>query len=121
MERVIKSGVGWRVGWNVTAPKFKALIGSDDWSLELTEAEWQDFCRLLNQLVTTMQQMQTELMDEEAIAIEVESPLLWIEATGYPHAYNLHLILLTGRRGEGSWAATAISELWQAIQAIQVF
>ena len=118
---MIKSGNGWRIGWDATAPDYQGLVGTDDWSLELTAAEWEDFCRLLTQLVAAIQQMQTELMDEEAIAIEVESELLWLEAEGYPHAYNLHLILMTGRRAEGSWAAAAVPELYQAMQGMQVF
>jgi len=121
MQRVIKSGAGWRVGWDPSASTYPALVGNEDWSLELTHLEWQDFCRLFAQLVDTITAMQAELMDEEAIAIEVESDHLWLEAEGYPHAYSLHLILLTGRRAEGSWGATAVPELWQAVQAIQVF
>jgi len=39
MERVIKSGLGWRVGWNPNAVEFKGLVGGDDWAIELTEAE----------------------------------------------------------------------------------
>lgn len=121
MDRVIKSGQGWRIGWDGAASTYPALVGNEDWSLELTEAEWQDFCRLFAQLVETIALMQAELMDEEAIAIEVESDLLWLEAEGSPGAYTLHLILLTGRRAEGTWAATAIPDLWRAVQAIQVF
>jgi hypothetical protein len=121
MDRVIKSGEGWRIGWDGAAATYPALVGNEDWSLELTAAEWQDFCHLLAQLVETIAVMQSELMDEEAIAIEVESDLLWLEAEGYPDAYTLHLILLSGRRAEGTWGATAISDLWQAVQAIQVF
>ncbi len=121
MGRIIKRGKGWQIGWDADAIDFKGLVGSDDWALELTEAELNDFCRLFAQLVETMEQMATELMDEESITIEVESDLLWLEAEGYPHAYTLHLILTTGRRAEGRWAAAAVSELWQAVQAIQVF
>ena len=121
VDRLIKSGAGWRVGWDPAAEQFKGLVGADDWAFELTEAEFNDFCRLFNQLVETIAHMQTALMDEEAIAIEVESDRLWLEAEGYPHAYVLHLILLTGRRGEGSWQTDAIPQLWQALQSIQVF
>ena len=121
MGGIIKRGQGWQIGWDADAIDFKGLIGTDDWAVELTEAELNDFCRLFAQLVETMTQMQTELMDEEAITIELESDLLWLEAEGYPHAYTLHLILLTGRRAEGRWAAAAVPELWQAVQALQVF
>ncbi|MDX2228630.1 MAG: DUF1818 family protein [Leptolyngbyaceae cyanobacterium bins.349] len=121
MERLIKAGQGWRVGWDAAALIYPALVGTEDWSLELTAAEWQDFVRLFSQLVEAMRAMQAELMAEETIAIEVESDLLWLEAEGYPHAYTLHLILLTGRRAEGTWTPSAVSGLWQAMQAMQVF
>ncbi|MFN6180187.1 MAG: DUF1818 family protein, partial [Dolichospermum sp.] len=39
MERVIKSGTGWRLGWNPDALTFKGLVGTEDWAIELTEAE----------------------------------------------------------------------------------
>ncbi len=50
MEKILKYGSGWRLGWNTTATVYKGLIGGDDWAIELTEAEWQDLRRLLSQL-----------------------------------------------------------------------
>ncbi|MFM6050382.1 MAG: DUF1818 family protein, partial [Sphaerospermopsis kisseleviana] len=50
MQKVIKSGTGWRIGWNPDAPEFKGLVGTDNWAVELTKVELDDFCRLLNQL-----------------------------------------------------------------------
>jgi hypothetical protein len=119
--RIIKRGEGWQVGWDGAEIDFQGLVGTDDWALELTEAELNDFGRLFAQLVATMEKMKAELMAEESIAIELESDLLWLEAEGYPDAYTLHLILLTGRRGEGRWAATVVPQLWQAVQTLQVF
>jgi hypothetical protein len=121
MPRQLKSGQGWRLGWNPDTPNFCGLVGSDDWAIELTAAELDDFCRLVVQLATTMQQMAQELMDEERISCEVESPLLWLEAQGYPQAYTLHLILLTGRRAEGTWSEMAVPALVQAAQVLRVF
>lgn len=121
MARMVKSGVGWRIGWDAEAEPFKGLVGSDDWALELTEGELQDFCRLLHQLVETMAQMSRELMDEEKIACEAESDRLWLETEGYPHAYSLHLMILTGRCGEGHWAAAAVPALAQAARSLNVF
>ncbi|MBE9182373.1 DUF1818 family protein [Oculatella sp. LEGE 06141] len=121
MARQIKSGAGWRIGWDAAAPDYVGLVGSDDWAIELTEAELNDFCRLIGQLAIAMGQMATELMDEEKISCEVESDLLWLEAEGYPHAFTLRLILHTGRRGEGNWAASAVSELARAAQTLKVF
>ena len=121
MERLIKSGSGWRIGWNPQADKYQGLVGSDDWAIELTEAELDDFCRLVTELVTTINQMQAELMDKERIACEAESNLLWLEVEGYPHAYSLRLILNRGRRCEGNWAEGVASELADAAQRLKVF
>jgi len=120
-ERLIRSGPGWRIGWNPEASQYKGLVGGDAWAVELTEAELNDFCRLLEQLAQTMIQIAAELMDEEKIACEAESDLLWMEAEGYPQAYSLRFILNTGRRSEGSWPKEAVPALMQAAQMLKVF
>jgi hypothetical protein len=120
-DRILKSGRGWRLGWNPTATEYQGLVGSEHWALELTLAEFKDFCRLLLQLAETMQQMSTELMDEEHIACELESPLLWLEASGYSHAYSIRLILQQGRRCEGSWPSIVVLDLLHAVQTITCF
>lgn len=121
MERVIKSGTGWRLGWNPDALQFKGLVGTEDWAIELTEAELNEFFRILNQLADTMKHLATELMEEEKIACEAESDLLWMEVEGYPQSYNLRFILNTGRGAEGKWEASAVSGLLQAIGMLKVF
>jgi len=120
MARHIKQGNGWRLGWDPDAPIYKALVAGESWSLELTEPEFQDFCRLTNQLDDTMTSMAAELMDAERITCEAESEWLWLEVEGVPHAYSLHMILLQGRRGEGEWSVTAVSELLQALPKLVV-
>lgn len=114
MEKILKYGSGWRLGWDSKAAIYKGLIGGDDWAIELTESEWQDLRRLLSQLTATMAAMATELMDEESIACEAESELLWLEAAGFPDNYSLRLILYQGRGCEGNWSATALPELLAA-------
>jgi hypothetical protein len=96
-------------------------VGTEEWALELTDVEMADFCRLLQQLVASMQAIAPELMDDEKIACEAESDLLWLEVEGYPHSYSLHLILLQGRRGEGCWQSAAVPELLQALESVKVF
>ncbi len=120
-ERLLKTGTGWRLGWNPQAREYQGLVGGEDWAIELTEAELDDFCQLLEQLAETMRQMASELMDEEKISCEAESDLLWMEVEGYPHAYTLRFILHTGRRCEGSWQTYAVSELIQAARSLKVF
>ncbi|BDA74944.1 hypothetical protein CAL7716_091100 [Calothrix sp. PCC 7716] len=121
MERVIKSGVGWRIGWNASAPKFKGLVGTSDWSVELTQAELDDFCRLSAQLADTMKQLAPELMDSEKIAIEAESDLIWMEAEGYHHSYSLRFIINNERACEGKWEVDAVPGLLQAASTLKVF
>ena len=119
--RVLKKGNGWRIGVNPAAPEFKGLVGTDDWAVELTEAEFNDFCRLLMQLTETMETMADELMDEEKITCEAETDLLWMEVEGYPQAYSLRFILNSGRCVEGKFDSTVVGELIQAAAMVKVF
>lgn len=121
MERLVKSGVGWRIGWNTHAREFKGLVGTDNWCVELTELELNEFCRLLTQLANTMAQLATELMPEEKIACEAESDVMWMEVEGYPHTYGLRFILNTGRCVEGEWHSEAVPQLLQAVSMLKVF
>ncbi len=121
MERILKTGTGWRLGWNPEATEFQGLVGGETWAMELTATELDDFCRLLGQLAETMTKMAGELMDEEKIACEAESDRLWIQVEGYPHAYTVQLILNTGRRAEGSWPVEVAAELVQATKTFKIF
>jgi len=57
-------------------------------------------------------------MDEERIQCEAENERLWLEVEGFPHAYTLHIIVLTGRRGEGLWSETAVPKLLQTLRLL---
>jgi hypothetical protein len=121
MTRQVKSGAGWRLGWDAEATEFCGLVGGDDWAIELTEAELNDFCHLTAKLAETVSQLSEELMDEEKVSCEVESDLLWLEAEGYPQAFSLRLMILSGRRAEGYWNSQAVAALLQATQVLKVF
>lgn len=118
MSRLLKKGRGWRVGWNAEKKIYQGLIGNESWAIELTAIELREFYRLLRQLTDTMAQIATELMDEEKIAIEAESDLMWLEVEGYPNSYSLRLILHQDRRCEGNWEAGVAPELVLVIQRI---
>ncbi|MGF1537374.1 MAG: DUF1818 family protein [Elainellaceae cyanobacterium] len=121
MPRYLKQGDGWRLGWDPDAPVFTGLVGSDRWSLELTQKELADFCRLAPELASTMASMAAELMPEERLCCELESEQVWLEAEGFAHRYELHLIVRTGRRGEGYWPPEAVPELVAAAQMLGLF
>ncbi|OKH17092.1 DUF1818 family protein [[Limnothrix rosea] IAM M-220] len=112
MERILKKGTGWRLGWNPDSIcPFQGLVGADDWAVELTAAEFSDFCRLLTQLADTVAAIAPELMAEEKISIEAESDLIWLEIEGYAHSYSLRMLVLQNRNTEGNWSAIAVPEL----------
>ena len=121
MKRVIKSGEGWRIGWNPEAEHYQGLVAGENWAIELTEAELRDFSHLLEQLSQTIIKISEELMAEERITCEAESELLWMEVEGYPHAYSLRFILNRGRRCEGSWPENVIQDLLIATSNLSVF
>ncbi|MBD2579502.1 DUF1818 family protein [Oscillatoria sp. FACHB-1406] len=120
-QRVMKEGAGWRLGWNPEAPVYKGLVGGDGWAFELTEAELSDFCRLLERLAVTIDSIANELMEEERIACQLESNSLWLEAEGYPHAYEVRLLLSCSRQCEGNWHSHAILPLLEAARTLTVF
>ncbi|UZQ53991.1 DUF1818 family protein [Trichothermofontia sichuanensis B231] len=120
-QKVLKQGKGWRLGWDPTAIEFVGLVGTDEWAIELTAAEFQDFCRLLQQLAETMTAMASELMPEERITCEAESEWVWLAVEGYPHAYGLSVIIHSGRRAEGYWPPAAVPGLLAATQTWSVF
>ena len=121
MERILKNGLGWRLGWNPQGTDYHGLVGTDDWAIELTNEELDDFCRLLIHLAQTMRDIAGELMDEEKISCEAESDSIWLEVEGYPHAYTLRFILNRGRRCEGNWQTEALPGLVQAAKSLKVF
>ncbi|MEO0947120.1 MAG: DUF1818 family protein [Cyanobacteria bacterium J06641_5] len=120
-ERRLKSGPGWRLGWDPQAECYCGLVGNDDWAIELTAAELDEFCQLFGQLAASMAQMATELMAAERLYCEAEGEFLWLEVEGFPHAYELRLIVNAGRRAEGAWVASAVPGLLAATQTLRVF
>ena len=118
MSRLLKKGQGWRLGWHPEAEKYQALIGNDAWAIELTAVEFKELYRLLVQISETMEQIATELMDSERIAIAAESDLMWIEAEGFPDNYSLRLILHQERRCEVNWDQGVAVDLRLAMRRI---
>ncbi len=114
MSGHIRSGEGWRLGWDPAAD-FCGLVSGEHWSIELTTAELIDFCQGVRQLAQTMTAMAAQLMAEERLTCEQETAAIWLEAEGFPAQYSLRFILRSGRRGEGEWPPTAVPGLVAAI------
>jgi Domain of unknown function (DUF1818) len=118
VDKTFCSGQGWRLGYRSSNLLYPALVGSDDWAIELSAAELADFCRLLYQLAGSMESMATELMAEEKIDCEAETELLWMQVSGYPASYSLRLLLHSERKAEGNWSAKAVPEMVAATKRI---
>lgn len=114
-HRKLVEGAGFRVGWDPGKDEFVGLVGTSDWAVELTVEEWSDFGRLANQLAMTMAMMATELMDEEAVSVELETDRIWMEAEGLPLRYGLRFMTQGGRGIEGAWSVEAVPGLLAAI------
>ena len=121
MAAFVREGPGWRLGWDQDRSHFKGLVGSQDWAVELTEDEFHDFCRLVQQLGNTLQAMAAELMPDEKIVCEQETARIWVEVSGFPREYELRFILLSGRGAEGGWSAAAVPGLLTALGNIDMF
>ncbi|MGG6242358.1 DUF1818 family protein [Nodosilinea sp. AN01ver1] len=120
-QRFTKEGDGWRLGWDATASCYKGLLGGEAWAVELTEAEFQTFRRLVLDISQTMGAIASELMEAERITCEAEADDLWLEAEGFPDAYSLRFVLASGRGCEGKWDTVAAQHVVQAIQHLALF
>ena len=117
-QRRVQEGDGWRIGWHEDAPTYPGLLAGADWAIELTADEFQDFCRLAQQLAQQMQAMADLLMDEETLTCDAESEQVWVEAFGVSDAFALRFLLQSGRRCEGAWATLATGQLLRAMDTL---
>ena len=115
---MINKGKGWRIGWRADAPVYKGLIGTDNWAIELTKEEMQDFASLLIKINQVMIDMSEHLMDEEKITCELDTDLLWLEASGFPHEYSLTVIFSQQRSCEVSFPADVIPSFINTVQSL---
>ena len=118
VSKQLLSGKGWRVGWFPHANPFPGLVGGDNWAIELTQPELEEFCTLSLQLIESVQQAQSELSDRESLTCTAETENICLELSGYPGDFRLSLQLHTGRRAEGIWDNNCLSELVDAITKI---
>ena len=119
-RRRLVEGTGFRVGWDSGGGEFVGLVGTGEWAIELTVEEWSDFRRLVNQLAQTMAAMAIEVMEEEALSVELETPRIWMEVEGFPLSYGLRFMTQGGRGVEGAWLAEAVPGLLEAIAQMEV-
>ena len=105
-----QEGPGWRLALDRSRPHFSALIGGEGWAFELTEMEWQGLVALLLVLTQQHHDLQSQLMEDEAIELEMERDLWWCCLDGDRNRWSLGVVLegTPGCRGlEAHWPAPA--------------
>ncbi len=87
-----EEGQGWRLARDPSRKNFPILIGGEGWALELTKDEWRSLVLLINDLLAQLQQLESQLMKEELISLEMERLPWWACVDGDRLAWSLKLI-----------------------------
>ncbi len=111
------TGPGWRVGWRLNQT-YCYLLGADQWALELTSSEWEDFRTGLSFLQSEFKQIQSLLVEEETATLEYNTEAITLIGSGYPLRHRLYLRLHQHRCGEGAWAPDAVTDLIKAVDKL---
>ncbi|SBO44508.1 conserved protein of unknown function [Cyanobium sp. NIES-981] len=124
--RVVE-GPGWRLAVEAERQHWPVLIGGEGWAAEFTWREAALLRRCVLQLVGQLEGIADQLMADEAITLEVETPCppgsLWVELEGHRAAWRLRFVLAPadGSRGlEGSWSEQASGPLVAALTHCEV-
>ena len=128
-------GEGWRLCVQPQRVPYAALIGADDWAVEL---ELQELACLRRAVLTLLGQHRSLvpcLMAEEEVELELELPLsgvgdgpgepaggtLFVALCGLAERWSLRFVLTpaAGRRGvEGAWTEAASPALAAALEGL---
>jgi hypothetical protein len=123
----VGEGDGWRLAFNPLRSPFPLLVGGRHWAAELTLAEAQVFQGAVAKLVQQHAGLVDQLMVEEALNLEMETPLaggqLWLTLEGDRSQWSLGFVLTPepGLRGlEGHWEAGATAAFAAALGALHL-
>ena len=90
-------GPGWRLARDTLRDSFPVLIGGESWAIEITEDEWNSLVPLLSALLDELIKIESQLMSEESIFIEMDKSPWWACLDGDRQHWSLKLVL----EGEG--------------------
>ena len=115
-----QEGPGWRLAWDSTRSDFCVLIGGDGWAAELTEPEWRELVALTVELDHQHRVLVDQLMEEEAIELELDRGVWWGCLSGDRHSWALTVLLspLQNRGAEGHWPAPAAAAMVAAMRTL---
>jgi hypothetical protein len=118
-----REGVGWRLEIDRDRIAFQVLIGSDNWALELSLAEFEQLRGLCARLICEYEKCLEQLMPEEKLQLELEQDCWWLELNGDSNNWSLRFVLTptVGQRGaEGGWDDTAAPAFCRALALADV-
>ena len=89
---MVKDQKGWRLLRDFKKEKFCYLIAVDKWSIELQKSEFNTLYILLQRINEQLLDINNELMDEEAINLELEQLPWYIELEGKKNEWSLRFV-----------------------------
>ena len=89
---MLKDQKRWRLFRDFKKGRFCYLIGVDNWSVELQKSEFYSLYLLLIRINEQLLDIKNELMDEEAISLELEQLPWYIELEGKKNEWSLRFI-----------------------------
>ena len=123
----VGEGEGWRLVFNPLRHPFPVLIGGHHWAAELALDEASAMQRAVERLVRQHADLIDQLMAEEALSLEFETPLaeghLWMILEGDRCRWSLGFVLTPspGIRGlEGHWSAGASESFAAALASLDL-
>ena len=82
----------WRLIKDYSKGKYCYLIGIDSWAIELKQCEFNSLNKILNKLHEQFLEINSELMDEELITLEIEQSFWYAELEGDKNNWSLRII-----------------------------
>tara|TARA_B100000029_G_C17049952_1_gene769120 strand:- start:12 stop:386 length:375 start_codon:yes stop_codon:yes gene_type:complete len=115
-------GPGWRFARDSSRGHFSVLLGGDGWAFELNEKEWSCLTSLLDELIDQHKKLESQLMREEAICLEIGRESWWVCLEGDRDAWSLQLVLEGDDRClrgfEAYWPIPAAQSMISAMKRI---
>lgn len=125
----VQEGPGWRLVSDLSRGTFAVLVGGPGWACELTMGEAAALTHGCATLIEQYRLLRDQLLEEEAITLEHEAPLvgaggasgvLWMALEGKRRAWGLSFVLTPGpgqRAVEGSWPPGSAAAFGAALRS----
>ena len=89
---ISKENKNWRLIKDLDKGKYCFLIGVNNWSIELSQKEFESLYHILFKIEKQFNSIKGELLKEELINLELEKSPWYIELEGNKNQWNLRII-----------------------------